>query len=181
MRKRFSAINFDRSSYVLCLGKSHDLLWKMAQCTDGRNKNACRGLSRLIHNQGLSLEIDLIYVPITCRRRKPFVQDNLLNWPVLSMRSWFDYLLSAHPQLLLGGHALDGDWPEMFGEFWAQWAREEPSHEVYSCGKPLKLCLPYFTHGDEGQTLRKTPFMVQSFQPAISWKGPTFTTLSGTL
>ena len=153
----------------------------MACCLPGSSKNTCRALSRFIYNEGLSLKIDLIFVPVTCRRRKPYVQDHILNWPVLSMRIWFNFLFANHPQLLLGGHPLDGDWPEMFGEFWTQWHNDEPQHAVYSSGKPLKLCLPFFTHGDEGQTTRKTPFMVQSFQPAISWKGMSYTTLSGSL
>lgn len=109
------------------------------------------------------------------------VQDFKVKWPVLSMRGWFSFLLEHHPELVLGGHAVDGDWPEMFLEFWEGWRLEEPGNDIYTSGKPLQFCLPYFTHGDEGQTTRKTPFMVQSFQPAISWKGIGYTTISGPL
>ena len=109
------------------------------------------------------------------------MRDYKVKWPVLSMRSWFSFLLEHHPALVLGGHALHGDWRQMFLQFWEEWRLEEPSHDVYSSGKPLQFCLPYFTHGDEGQTTRKTPFMVESFQAAISWKGIGCTTMSGPL
>jgi len=155
------------------------LLWKLARCTDGTSKNSCRGLSRLIDNDGLSLPIEVQYVKVTCRRRKPKVKDFDVHWPVLSMRNWFTYILKSHPGLCLGGHSIDEDWPKMHESFWARWKEHEPSHHIFSSGKPLSHCLPFFTHGDEGQTTRKTPFLVESFQCAISWKGMDYTTMSG--
>lgn len=67
----------------------------------------------------------------------------------------------------------------MLSDFWDVWREVEGSHEVFSSGKPLNSVIPFFTHGDEGATLRQLPFMVQSWQPVISWLGPGSTSVSG--
>lgn len=121
------------------------------------------------------------YVKVKCRRRKPQVKDFDIFWPVLSMRSWLKFLFENLPGLCLGGYCLDEDWPQMHEYFWEKWRQKDPGNEIYSSSKPLGFCIPYFTHGDEGQTTRKTAFMVQSFQFAISWMGIDHTTMSGFL
>lgn len=153
----------------------------MARCTNGTSKNSNRALTRLIRNQGLSLPIQIDYVRLKVRRRKPRVRDFFCDWPVLSMRSWLDYLFEKHPRLVLAGHNIDEDWPSVFESFWQKWRQHDGDHEVFSSLKPLRYCLPFFTHGDEGHTTRQTPFMVQSFQCAISWMGLDYTTVSGFL
>jgi len=120
-------------------------------------------------------------VKVKCRRRKPQVKDFDIFWPVLSMRSWLKFLFENLPGLCLGGYCLDEDWPQMHEYFWEKWRQKDPGNEIYSSSKPLGFCIPYFTHGDEGQTTRKTAFMVQSFQFAISWMGIDHTTMSGFL
>ena len=135
----------------------------------------------LIERDGLAIPIKLEFVEIKCRRRKPRVSDFDIAWPTLSMKSWVQYLWSNHPRFLLGGYEVDQPWETMFSEFWDTWRQMEPQHHIYTSGKPLSHCVPYYTHGDEGQTLRKCAFMVESWQPAISWKGINHTTLSGLL
>ena len=153
----------------------------MAKCSGPKGgRNACRSLSRLIRREGLSLPIELSFVDLTCRRKKPKIVDTNLQWPVLSMRSWASYLLNNHPEILLGGHTWEQDWKSMFASFWHRYRDMEP-HMVFSSGKPLTHCIPIYTHGDEGQTLRKTAFMVQSWQPVIGWQGVNVTTTSGPL
>ena len=164
------------------LGKTDDLLWKIAKCSGPKGgRNACRALRRLIQREGLSLAVDLDFVELTCRRKKPKIQDITIEWPVLPMTNWVRFLANEHPQLLLGGHTWQQDWKGSFTWFWNFWKEMEPHHEIYNSGKPLSNCIPFLTHGDEGQTLRKTAFMVQSWQPMISWQGPDVTTMSGFL
>lgn len=163
-------------------GRTDDLFWKIARCSGPKGgRNACRSLNRLIAREGLSIPVELRFVELTCRRKRPKIEDIQLQWPVLSMRSWAHYLLEQHPQLILGGHTWKQDWKTMFGSFWDQWKEMEPDHEIFSSGKPFTNCIPFLTHGDEGQTLRKTAFMVQSWQPVISWQGVDVTTMSGLL
>ena len=167
---------------MIALGRCDDLLWKMAKCAGPqKGRNACRSLSRLIKREGLAIPIDLQFVELTCRRKKPKVVDIQLQWPVLPMKGWVRFLFDQHPQLLLGGLQWQQDWKSMFATFWGRWREMEPHHDVFGSGKPLTNCIPFLTHGDEGQTLRKTAFMVQSWQPFISWQGLDVTTMSGYL
>ena len=161
-------------------GKCDDLLFKMARCSgrDG-SQNACRNLTKLIQRDGLAIPIELVFVEVTCRRRKPKVEDVKLQWPLLSMKSWATFLWKEHPKILLGGHTRDEDWSGVLTSFWNLWRVYSPQHQVFESGVPLERCIPFYTHGDEGQTLRKVPFLVESWQPAISWKGIDFTTMSG--
>lgn len=154
---------------------------KIASCTpDGTSNNACRNLARLIAAQGLALPLEVYTVPITCRRRKPVLQDFKIEWPMISMRSWCSYLLNNVPELLLGGFNLhDPAWPQMFSDFWRQWRLIEPDHPIFRSGRDLSHHVPFYTHGDEGTGLRKVAYLVQSFQPCLSWKGEEFTNLSG--
>ena len=154
----------------------------MAKCSGPKGgRNACRALRRLIQREGLSLAVDLDFVELTCRRKKPKIQDITIEWPVLPMTNWVRFLANEHPQLLLGGRTWQQDWKGLFSWFWNVWKEMEPHHEIYNSGKPLTNCIPFLTHGDEGQTLRKTAFMVQSWQPMISWQGPDVTSMSGFL
>lgn len=166
-------------------GKADDLLWKIAKCAgrDG-SRNACRGLSRLIHRDGLALPIELKFVEVTCRRRKPKVVDFQIQWPVLSMRSWARYLFENLPRFLLGGHGLHEvrAWKNLHMDFWGRWRAMDDTPELFTMHEGrLGNVIPYYTHGDEGITLRRLPFLVESWQPAISWKGINKTTLSGYL
>lgn len=164
---------------ILYLSGSADLLWRIGRASNGTSKNACRGLSRLIQREGLAVPIELIFIRILCRKRKPKVKDFWIDFPTLSMKSWVRFLWANYPSFLLGGLNIHDDWEAMHVRFWNNWRSIQPWHDVFQSGKPLGQCVPYFTHGDEGRTLRKTPFMVQSWQPAISWKGEGFTTMSG--
>ena len=167
---------------TLVQGKCDDLLFKLARCANrGNNKNACRNLTKLIKREGLVVPVELEFVEVTCRRRKPKVEDIQIQWPVLSMKSWARFLWTEHPKLLLGGHDRCGDWRGMLAMFWSKWRAYQPQRAVFDSEVPLEHCIPYYTHGDEGQTLRKVPFLVESWQPAISWKGIQYTTMSGCL
>lgn len=168
--------------FLSYLGQFDDLLWKLGKCSGPKKgRNAGRALRRLIQQEGLCIPVDLDFVEVTCRRRKPKVQNVSIQWPVLPMKHWVQFLLHQHPGLLLGGRSWQEDWKGLHKWFWNCYKEIEPDHEIFSSGKPLTNCIPYLTHGDEGQTLRKTAFMVQSWQPMISWQGEDVTTMSGIL
>lgn len=164
---------------LLTQGRTDDLLWRMASCSKG--KNASRGLTRLIYNFGCSLEIDIDYVEVTCRKRRPKIHDVQLPWPVLRMKSWCKFIFETHPSLLLGGYDLSSSakWQGMFQEFWDRYRDIEGNHDIYTSGKPLSHCIPFAIHGDEGVTHRRRAFMVQSWQPIISFRGTGKTAVSG--
>ena len=136
-------------------------------------------MSKLIDRDGLAIPIELLFVEVTCRRRKPKVTDFKIFWPTLSMESGVNFLWKAYPRFLLGGLDVQQDWKGLFRSSWEQFRMTQPSHQIFDSHLDLSVCVPYYTHGDEGQTLRKCPFMVESWQPAISWKGIDHTTMSG--
>ena len=121
------------------------------------------------------------YVSITCRKKRPRIHDVKVHWPVLSMHSWCQYIFTHHPGILLGGHRRSNKagWEMMLQTFWNRFRDIKPDHCVFSSSKPLARCIPFMTHGDEGVTHRWVPFMVQSWQPVISFLGPDHTAISG--
>ena len=165
----------------LASGRRDDLLWKISKCAKSTHENHSRNLTGLIYNQGAALDIEMNYVSITCRKKRPRIHDVKVHWPVLSMRSWCHYILTHHPGILLGGHRLSNKsgWEMMLQTFWNRFRDIKPDHCVFSSSKPLARCIPFMTHGDEGVTHRRVPFMVQSWQPVISFLGPNHTAISG--
>ena len=97
------------------------------------------------------------------------------------MHSWCQYIFTHHPGILLGGHRRSNKagWEMMLQTFWNRFRDIKPDHCVFSSSKPLARCIPFMTHGDEGVTHRRVPFMVQSWQPVISFLGPDHTAISG--
>ena len=127
---------------LLTQGRTDDLLWRMASCSKGRNSS--RGLTRLIYNYGCSLEIDIDYVEVTCRKRRPKIHDVQLPWPVLRMKSWCKFIFENHPSLLLGGYDLasSAKWQGMFQEFWDRYRDIEGNHDIYTSGKTSESLRP---------------------------------------
>ena len=155
----------------------------MAKCSNSKNRNACRNLTKLIRRSGACVDIELGFVQVTCRKRRPKIQEIDIHWPIVPMRGWCKYLFEHEPGLLLGGHSrgMSAAWMRMFSEFWSKYRAIKPDHELYSSNKPLGQCIPFMTHGDEGVSHRRVPFLVESWQPVISYLGPGRTTVSGKL
>lgn len=162
-------------------GRSDDLLAKMASCWNSQGRNASRNLTTLIYNSGSALDIEISYVKVTCRKKRPRPHDIRVHWPVVSMKSWCQFVFKNHPCLLLGGAGYENRaaWESTFETFWSRYRTIRPNHCLFSSGKPLRRCIPFVTHGDEGVTHRRVPFMVQSWQPVVSYKGTAFTAVSG--
>lgn len=102
-------------------------------------------------------------------------------WPVLRMSSWVQALCQEAPGMILAGHRLEDTvgWQSTFSDFWMKYKSFCPSHPIFTSSYDLRLVVPYYFHGDEGRGQCRRQFMVESFQPCISWKGSAFTNESG--
>ena len=159
----------------------YDLLFKIAR-SGHSERNACRNLHRLINRNGLLYPVPISAKLITVARRKPTYSVEQLWWPILKMSDWVKVLLARTPKILLAGHDLkDFGWKNTLRQFWLDYEEVNGSHIVYQSGFPPEFNIPYFLHGDEGRTHRSRSFMVESFQPVISHKGPMKTNESGYL
>ncbi|CAK9014188.1 Uncharacterized protein SCF082_LOCUS12240 [Durusdinium trenchii] len=155
-------------------GPKADLLWKVARAGQSK-KNACRNLHRLIDRNNV-----LFPVPIDCGLirvsfRRPQYRTEQIYWPFLRMRDWVRCLLRDTPQMLLAGHELSDfvGWQQVFTTFWDSYRMVNPNHVIFQeLGDfPIACAIPYFIHGDEGRGYCRRPFMVESWQPVISYKG----------
>ena len=156
------------------LGFTKDLLGKIGQCGNGK-RNACRNLHRLINRtKGVTVHLDLDVCPISIRTKRPVgVKD--VWWPLLRMDSWLKYFFTELPHMILGGCAVDDDasWRRMFSDFWDTYKQVDGGHQIFKTGYDLGSCIPYMLHGDEGRGQSFVPFLVISWQPVISFRGPT--------
>lgn len=134
-----------------------------------------RRLIKSTHGQILDIPVNVCSVQV--KLRKP-IRGLKVWWPVIRMEDWAKWMLNNKPQLLLGGNALDhkGTWKETFYRFWELYRKIDGSHPVFQ--RPdfdLGCCIPYFFHGDEGRGQLRRPYMVISWQCAISHLGPQVT------
>lgn len=129
------------------------------------------------------MNIELAFVEVACRKKRPKIQEIDIQWPVIPMRGWCKYIFENAAFLLLGGHRLGNAamWQAMFESFWERYKTIRPHHELFSSNKPLGRCIPYMVHGDEGVSHRRVPFLVESWQPVISHLGMSKTSVSGIL
>ena len=169
---------------MVCISGRDDLLAGLAR--SGRSKtNAARNLRAVIRKHAVALPVEIDVVKIRIRRRKPRVQDIDVWWPVLNVRSWVEVLLQQYPQFLLAGYKLadESSWRKVFEEFWENMKIVDPTHpaldQLEDCDRGTSI--PVFSHGDEGQSHRRSAFMVESWQPAVSYQGLSKTNMSGTL
>lgn len=154
-------------------GNTPDLLYKVANA--GKSKtNACRNLHILITRGKILFPVHIDAIEVRVSLRKPFLRKEKVFWPILRMGDWVKALLSECPQVLLSGYKLEqsSKWKAVFQNFWDEYKSCNGCHPVYTSNYPTDCCVPYFLHGDEGRTLRNRSFMIHSFQPLISRKGP---------
>ena len=127
--------------------------------TDNLN-NAERDLHRLFRDEGLCLPISATIAQ---------VETQTLHY--LSLQTWFPYLMSRQPALLLGGFQRKGSNAELLlSTFWKNFQSYAPDHAVFDLhggGDRLSTCVPFFLHLDEGTGLRKSAVLVVSMQPVF--------------
>lgn len=84
----------------------------------------------------------------------------------LSLKTWFPFLLGAHPGLLLGGfHRKDWESKLLLRTFWKHFESNCPDHAVFDLHpNRLDKCVPFYLHIDEGTGLRKSAVIVLAMQ-----------------
>ena len=78
--------------------------------------------------------------------------------------SWIKYLMQEDPSLICGN---SGSPQSNFRAFWTFFQRTHAEHEVFRTGKDLSSTIPILIHGDEGRSIKKTAYLVLSFESPI--------------
>lgn len=73
------------------------------------------------------------------------------------------HLLTKHPQVLLGGDALESAGPRCQA-FWEKFRWQQPNHKVFEQFNDLSQVIPIAMHGDKGRTLKKSPIACYSWE-----------------
>ena len=159
-----------------------DLLQALAAATRSK-KNVNRNFMNVIHKHGVTFRVEIDSVQTPIRFVRPKLHAKTLRWPILTMRAWLRALINECPQFLFAGEKSceSEKAKQTFRSFWEQYAKANPQHEFFTSGKPPEYSIPVMFHGDEGRGARKTPFLVQSWQPVVSHLGLSRTTVSGHL
>ena len=125
--------------------------------------------------------VDIDLAPVTVAMRKPYYQIREIWWPMLPMSSWVKALWNEAPQMILGGHRREdiAGWRTELANFWNQYRKCNGNHQLFCDNYDTSLVVPFFLHGDEGRGACRRQFMVESFQPVLSWKGVGSTNESG--
>ena len=162
------------------LGYKQDLLHMISRAGH-TGHDACRNLHRLLKRKKALFPVDIDVAPITVAVRKPTYRTEKVWWPILKMSSWVEALCTKCPQMILGGHSLQDTlgWQSTLLNFWKRYQSFNGSHPIFQAGVDHRFVVPYFLHGDEGRGQCRRQFMVESFQPCISWKGTGHTNESG--
>lgn len=157
-----------------------DLL-KMISKTGNSKRNVCRNLHSLLRRNKALFPVDVDVAPVTVAVRRPVYRTEAVWWPVLPMSAWVKALWNEAPSMLLGGHSNEdvAGWQSILSNFWKQYRSFNDKHPIYADGHDQRFCIPFFLHGDEGRGQCRRPFMVESWQPCISFKGTDFTNESG--
>lgn len=100
-----------------------------------------------------------------------------MDWPIIRLDSWANYILRHKPTLLLGGYVLEevSAWTGMLKSFWADYRFVNGAHPCFvdslQWDGGLSRAVPFMVHGDEGRGLHRRPFLLISMQPVISHLG----------
>lgn len=121
-------------------------------------KNAERDLHILLKRHGMTLPIQP--TPVS------FVGANKLEIPCLKLTTWWHYLLSTHPDFLMGGFQFGSMSQLLLDTYWQNMESCFPDHAVFTLHdrETRKRCIPFYLHMDEGVGLRKKAVLVMSAQ-----------------
>ena len=118
-------------------------------------RNAERDLHNLFRREGMVIAVH----PETVRLGK-------VDLPLIYLRTWFDYLLGAHPEYLLGGFQKDQSAQLLLSTYWDNMEHIMPDHHVFSMfdRETRSRCIPFYLHMDEGVSQRKRAILVIAAQ-----------------
>ena len=120
---------------------------------EGTDKNAHRDGHRFVHRWGLSWRI-----PFSTANLASPSEREAVEVPYLSPKSWLQFLLSKHPELLNGGFTDVQKGQDNLEAFWKCYKAIHPSHAMFSQDgheQRLRYTVPMSLHGDEGRGLKK--------------------------
>lgn len=170
---------------IMCAGVTDPSMEKLARyrrSTSGKKgKNASRDFYRYIHRDDKVFHVDVSYVRLVVKRKKPNKSGRKINqeievdYPVIHFSSWLRSVLHSCPQFFLGGFGLDDidQWGDMFELYWNMYAETDEGHPINRRSREDKRrTIPLALHGDEGRGLAKVPLLVQAFQVVIPHNGP---------
>lgn len=151
-----------------------------------KEKNLRRNLHSMASKSGLQLNVDISYLKCPVQEvRGAKIMKRTVLWPVIHFSQWLECALQCNPKLVLAGKSLDdiSAWQSIFESFWMRYEEVDPTHPIYSMVEVgnRRFYIPLSVHGDEGRGKNKTPVLIESFSPIISYKGPDYTNLSGHL
>ena len=157
---------------------------RLAKCTvnENRERNLRRNLHQLVAKHGRQLNIQISHVKCRVKNyRKGKVRTETVSWPVIHLSQWMHCMLAQGGELLLAGHNVsktDG-WQRVFNQFWKEYQLVDPSHPIYHDVEESlhRNFIPYTLHGDEGRGRNKTPVLIESFCPVVSYKGVEYTNI----
>ena len=118
-------------------------------------RNAERDLHNLFRKEGMVIPVH----PETVRLGK-------VDLPLIYLRTWFQYLLGAHPEYLLGGFQRDQSAQLLLTTYWDNMEHIMPDHSVFSMfdRETWSRCIPFYLHMDEGVSQRKRAILVIAAQ-----------------
>ena len=136
----------------------------MRQLAGLREEDAEIGVHRIFKEHGLVPDVNISAVDLGYPK--------LTRFPVIKVRDWLQCLLNSG-QL----------WRQMVGcssyekmtlvlrEFWVRMKQVRPSLGVYKLASEglvdLEACIPYYSHSDEGRSLKKQPLFVLSIHGVL--------------
>ena len=173
---------------MVCPGVSDPAMNRLARCSSNckRENNLRRNLQTMLVRTGRQLNVKMSWIACPVRvLRAGKVKKQIVDWPMILCSDWIKAALTHRPEILLGGNPATPtqSWQNLFGQFWKDYEKCDPTHPIYhevDVGK-RGLFLPLGHHGDEGRGRVRIPVLIENFCPVIGWKGLDFTSLSGTL
>ena len=134
---------------------------------EGTSTNSSRNVHRAMERMGYSLPIKVH--SMTHVAETADVQ-TLTSYHIKA-EDWIQHWMNEFPELLGG----QGNPHDNFEAFWKVYQMEHPGHEVFSQHQDrLRNVVPVILHGDEGRAVKRTNYLVVSFESPIgSLRDPT--------
>ena len=121
-------------------------------------KHAERFIDRLFKSRRLSLPIDAVLMDHEIFHGS----EKSIETAHVEPQSWLKFWLEEDPSILAG----EGDVLENFASFWRCY-RLQHEHEVFTTHEDLRYVVPVMIHGDEGRSVKKSPYLICSMESPI--------------
>lgn len=121
--------------------------------------NAEKGVHEVLQNAGLSCPVQVEMVDLG--------EGSLKTHPYIKLSSWAQHLLDTKRfTRQMTGTANFHKMHSVLEEFWKRFRKLKPDHTVFRLADRgslnLRSCIPYFSHTDEGRSVKHLPFWVLS-------------------